>query len=141
MARKPKSRAARRRRPHNRGLDRHRLGKGGDKLEQAFADLWEAVNEPHPGMNYGHGTLQDLIFRSDGAFRVRLPFWVTQRERIIVATVIQWLGTNCGFAFLCGALGKVDLTIKDVRRQKGREKKVDTIRCIRFGRRFKRRLP
>ncbi len=36
---------------------------------------------------------------------------ITLRERFIAATVIQWLGTNCGMAFLKEALDKCGLKI------------------------------
>jgi hypothetical protein len=82
--------------------------------EKVFADLWEKENERRPGINYGMGILQDLMVtqREPGpkdyavADRMatfkwrRVAFVVTPRERVIVATVIQWLGTNVGWCFL-----------------------------------------
>ena len=117
MERKPKSRKAKERRKLHHGLDRHRLEWHASDLEQAFADLWEKENEEHPGRNYGFGTLQDLMVRSTGGsmYNMRVPFWITQRERVIAATVIQWLGTNCGFCFLCNALGKCRLMVEDMK--------------------------
>ena len=76
--------------------------------EKAFADQWEKENVPIRGMNYGHGILQDLFFCGD-------PYWnpmrmrrctkrISNRERMIVATIVQWLGSNIGWAFLQDAL-------------------------------------
>lgn len=74
-------------------------------LEKAFADEWERENKKSPGLNYGHGLLQDLMFCGSTYF-ARAVHWVTPVERWIAATVIQWLGTNCGFCFLCTCLEK-----------------------------------
>lgn len=76
--------------------------------ELAFAEHWADENERKTWINYGQGILQDLFIDRD-------PFWpfgpssvkvISKRERMIVATVIQWLGSNCGFAFLREALNK-----------------------------------
>jgi hypothetical protein len=71
--------------------------------EQAFAAIWERENKEQPGINYGMGLLQDLMigthkyeFRWEGDFDP----WLSDRERKICATLIQWLGTNCGRSFL-----------------------------------------
>lgn len=72
--------------------------------EQSFAAIWEEENKPRGGVNYGHGLLQDLMLG-----RIKYEFkwdkkkfdpWLTDRERKICATLIQWLGTNCGRGFL-----------------------------------------
>lgn len=73
-------------------------------LEESFAYEWEAENVPQPGVNQGHGVLQNLMFdptsgrgwRSDGVCREV----ITQRDARIVATIVQWLGTNVGSGFL-----------------------------------------
>lgn len=73
-----------------------------DRLEKAFADLWEARNGNRVGIDFGHGILQDLFMGKNGWTHI-----VTDQERYVAATVVQWLGTNCGFAFLQEALAKV----------------------------------
>jgi hypothetical protein len=88
--------------------------------ERCFAEAWEEENRSRPGINYGMGILQDLMVTQREAkahewgvrdhFRflrwLRVAFVVTPRERVIVATVIQWLGTNVGFAWLCQVLDR-----------------------------------
>lgn len=113
--RKAKSRKAKKRRGLlHHSLDRQRLGRETWGIERAFADGWENENKPYPGINYGWGTLQDLMVRQRIPYALsgeRIPFWITQRVAVIVATVIQWLGTNCGFAFLDNVLRKCGHTI------------------------------
>ena len=48
----------------NRGIEYHRTKSVRSDLEKAFADEWELENRPVPGINYGHGTLQDLFISS-----------------------------------------------------------------------------
>jgi hypothetical protein len=68
--------------------------------EHAFAEMWKAENEPIRWINNGHGILQDL-FIERGSWSQR---WITKiisnRDAMIAATVVQWLGTNCGMDFL-----------------------------------------
>jgi hypothetical protein len=82
--------------------------------EQVFAEEWAEQNQRVPGLNYGQGLLQDLMVTQRDARpgdlavrdhhrffrRLRVAFGVTLRERVIVATVIQWLGSNVGWCFL-----------------------------------------
>lgn len=56
--------------------------------ERSFARLWESENNPPVYLNSGIGVLAHLV-----------PD-MTQRDATVAATVIQWLGTNCGQAFL-----------------------------------------
>lgn len=74
--------------------------------EKAFHDEWIKENLMIPGIDYGNGILQDL-FIDKGLEPLTNAKWhleVTRRERMIVATVIQWLGSNCGMSFLGQAL-------------------------------------
>lgn len=72
--------------------------------EKGFADEWEKENSKQRGVNFGYGILQDLFCERDGIRGVTTKFWITYKERYIVATVIQWLGSNCGMSFLHEAL-------------------------------------
>lgn len=78
----------------NIGYFTHRLDF--NEKEKAFHDKWLEINEPKRGFNHGHGCLQDLFFDTKGKCLVE----ITKRDREIVATVIQWLGSNIGFNFL-----------------------------------------
>lgn len=84
----------------NEGLF-HETTKTNDR-EKAFSDLWKKENKIESCINPGHGTLQNIVMD-----REQKPlFYITKNDRIIVATVIQWLGTNIGFNFLERALKK-----------------------------------
>lgn len=89
----------------NVGINTKRLPH--NEREQAFHDQWQEENAPQPGINNGHGILQDLfINRGEGlrSFDYEVMEEMSKRDRMIVATVIQWLGSNCGMAFLSDAL-------------------------------------
>jgi hypothetical protein len=85
---------------HDRGYGYERTQH--NALEKAFADAWEQENQPRPGINHGGGILQDLFYNRAG----RPIHEVTDSERMVAATVVQWLGTNVGFSFLTEILRK-----------------------------------
>lgn len=82
--------------------------------EKAFADEWERENTNCRAIDYGWGTLQNLFIKTDGPggrlwsplFHRRIVTRINKRDRFIVATVIQWLGSNVGMSFLHSALKK-----------------------------------
>jgi hypothetical protein len=84
----------------NRGFMHERAKQKNGDLEKAFADAWENSNTGRNQVN-----LQQLFYTGHG-FSQRCEHVVTRSERYVTATAIQWLGTNCGFAFLCSALDK-----------------------------------
>lgn len=95
----------------NRGYCYERTQHG--PLEAAFAKLWEEENEERPGINYGNGTLQDLFMDNSGSMMfARCIHQVTDSERYVAATVVQWMGTNCGMSFLETALRHAGYTIR-----------------------------
>lgn len=91
--------------PDNTGYWQHRIADhvqdDQGKMERAMAEQWLKENEERSGLNYGMGILQDLMLSTLEHERPKgfIP-WVSNRERKIVATVIQWLSTNCGRSFL-----------------------------------------
>ncbi len=73
--------------------------------EKSFHDHWKKENLIQPGLNFGNGTLQGLFCSIpkgtySPAFHHGIEVEITKRDRMIVATVIQWLGSNCGWCFL-----------------------------------------
>jgi hypothetical protein len=82
----------------NIGINRNRLKH--NKREKAFHDQWQQENAPVSGVNHGHGILQDLFIEVPGPFQRHVIEVISQRDRMITATVIQWLGSNCGMCFL-----------------------------------------
>ena len=110
MKRKAKSRKAKRRRGLlHHSLDRRRLKWERGDLEKAFADLWEKQNDRG---RYSCGTLQQLMVQfNEVGYTTHSAFEIKQRDAVIAATAIQWLGTNCGFAFLVHALRKCNYDV------------------------------
>jgi len=105
----------------NRGLDTSRLiPSHNNPREIAFAEEWERQNVDRRGVDYGFGILQDLFIQSpSGGLNIR---WdrkcrarITKRDRFIVATVIQWLGSNVGMSFLHAALAKCGYRIVKIK--------------------------
>lgn len=84
----------------NEGLF-HERTKTNDR-EKAFSDLWKKENKIESWINQGYGTLQNIVMDHEQ----KPLFYITKNDRIIVATVVQWLGTNIGFNFLERALKK-----------------------------------
>lgn len=71
--------------------------------EKAFRDHWLKENDPRAGVNHGNGILQDLFIAVDNKsplFSRRYLELIQPRDCAIVATAIQWLGTNVGWCFL-----------------------------------------
>lgn len=66
-----------------------------DPLEKALADHWEMLD-----LGNGQHGLTNIVGRK-----------VTKPERYVAASVVQWLGTNCGFSFLAGAFAKCGYAI------------------------------
>lgn len=83
--------------------------------EAAFAKAWENENKISPSLNHGFGLLQDLFCHADKRFGYAVPgvadHIVTEKEREIAATVIQWLGSNCGWCFLGEVLSECGYTL------------------------------
>lgn len=78
--------------------------------EKAFSEQWLQENAPVSGVNCGHGILQDLFIENNNPLgtmsRGKVIEEISSRDRMIVATVIQWLGSNCGMCFLNEALSR-----------------------------------
>lgn len=85
-------------------------------LERIFCEEWQKECRPARGLNFGFGLLQDLFIDNGGKpgrlSGLRFILIPSQREAYIVATVVQWLGTNVGFSFLLRCLQKAGLTIR-----------------------------
>lgn len=95
----------------NVGINQKRLE--WNEREKAFHDQWLQENAPVAGVNYGHGILQDLFIESDSPFGFsrKVVELINDRDRMITATVIQWLGSNCGMCFLGEALQRFNARI------------------------------
>ena len=91
----------------NIGFDTSRLNEHNPR-EVAFSETWKEENYPQRGVNFGQGQLQDIFIEQISVFPMRYKVLevINNRDRKIVATVIQWLGSNCGMGFLEKSLNK-----------------------------------
>ena len=85
--------------------------------EKVFISRWQKENKKRPAINFGQGILQDLFIENNEQFNApKMILKIKPVHRYIVATVIQWLGTNCGFAFLIECLNECGYTLKRIER-------------------------
>jgi len=94
--------------PRNRGWMFFRSESHANPWERIFAEEWAKACKPNRAINFGYGALQDLFligwpYSLEG---YRCIARITPREEMIVATVIQWFGTNCGRCWLEETLSK-----------------------------------
>lgn len=72
--------------------------------ERVFAEEWKKENERQSAINFGYIALELIL--NCKPLTQGPPNWqppidqITQRDATVAASVIQWLGTNCGEAFL-----------------------------------------
>jgi len=78
----------------NKGKWQHRLSS--NPLEKLFAESWDEINTASPGRRDGYGTLDYLLAEDPN----RPCGEVTDRDRVVAATVVQWLGSPVGQSFL-----------------------------------------
>ena len=98
----------------NLGWRTERLKHSQSDIENALSSDWSKECEPRKGYSFGYGILQDLFMFQDHTNMLRSPeprLLITRKDRLIVATVIQWLGTNVGFSWLQNALNKAGYDI------------------------------
>ena len=72
---------------NNKGLNQRRFAD--NPLEKAYADQWEKDNK--------EGRLLECILAKEPNY---IRDEVTDRDREVAATVIQWLGSPCGQSFV-----------------------------------------
>ena len=78
----------------NEGKNIHRFKH--NPLERTFAKAWEEINTDARGNLKSSGTLDYLLAEETNKPRGE----VTDRDRMVAATVIQWLGSPVGQSFL-----------------------------------------
>lgn len=94
----------------DRGIRHHRTEDKSLYREKAFADEWEKENEKDLMAGYRGSLLQRLFIDGD-INHEHIIKKITKRDRMIAATVIQWLGSNIGFCFLETVLKKSGYTL------------------------------
>lgn len=93
-----------------------------NESEKVFQEHWQKENLPLGWINRGHGILQDLFIESNPnpLSPISGGRWIEEinkRDRMIVATVIQWLGTNCGWCFLGEVFEKLGYRITKIEKK------------------------
>ena len=84
-----------------------------DGPEKIISELWDQKNKRLVGLNNGYTTLELILnhvsidWSGHSALEDHRFTTVTQREADVVATVIQWLGSGGGKAFLVEAERKI----------------------------------
>lgn len=79
--------------PEHTSLQRSRLT---NPAEMIYHEEWIKAQEKHPGLNSGFGTLEWVLCPEGQEF----PGRPSQRDATVAASIIQWLGTNCGRGFV-----------------------------------------
>lgn len=80
-----------------RGLHHHRFKR--EPLEKKFANAWQALDDTDSEV----GTLRYLLCPPE--VPQNRPPAVSDRDRLVAATVIQWLGSEVGKAFVAKVMG------------------------------------
>ena len=81
----------------NEGKNTHRFKQ--NPLEKVFAEAWEEINTDTFGKLNGKRILDYLLAEEPNEPLME----VTGRDRMVAATVIQWLGSPVGRSFLSAA--------------------------------------
>jgi hypothetical protein len=74
--------------------------------ERAFHEQWIQENKPVYGSSSGWGLLHGLFANLSISGKETQQYLINDRDRKIVATIIQWLGTNIGMCFLSESLAR-----------------------------------
>ena len=85
----------------NKGIRQYRFKD--NPLERCFAEKWDSLNSNvFNGRLDGRGLLDYIM-----AHNLMMPNGeVSDRDRVVAATVIQWLGSPVGQDFLDNCMGK-----------------------------------
>lgn len=90
--------------PNHDSLQRRRLKKY-ERVnpERIYAAKWKKMNRRSPGVNSGFTYLEHILTPDGGR-----PGPVSRRDAVVAASVIQWLGTNCGLSLIWDCERKID---------------------------------
>lgn len=93
------------------GNGAHRLES--NPLEKYFADAWREQNEAQSRFDPCKTTLAYLLSKDGGK---TLPE-TTEREEMIAATIIQWLGSPVGSGFVREVMEKANNSLAEMKRE------------------------
>jgi len=78
----------------NKGIRQYRFKQ--NPLEKRFAESWDEINTDSCGKLNGNGILDYIMAKN-----INNPLGdISDRDRAVAATVIQWLGSPVGQSFL-----------------------------------------
>lgn len=72
--------------------------------ERIYAAHWKRKNRREAGVNGGAALIEWILCPSEQQY----PSPVSRRDAAVAASVIQWLGTNCGLGFIWEVERKID---------------------------------
>lgn len=85
--------------------------------ERIYLELWREQNERIRGVNGGYTLLENLLAPEDAidplTGRTRPRDWLKPREAEVATTIVMWLGTNCGQAFMREAERRIEQERKE----------------------------
>jgi hypothetical protein len=93
---------ARKRKLVHKGVwfDRTKAEDGTGPREKAFADTWQKENVPRRHFPFSSSCSRlEMLMRNESRL---IP--VSEESATAVATIVQWLGSNCGWVFLEASL-------------------------------------
>lgn len=100
----------------NRGIRESRIEH--NDREKAFHDQWLKENKPDGFTCNGVGLLQALFIEDSlSVMKMKTVRKISRPERMVVATVIQWLGSNIGWCFLSDSLKRCGYKIVPIDKQ------------------------
>ena len=103
----------------NLGFKTERLQFDKKDKENVFSKSWRNENKKSRGLGFGQGILQNLFFSVvDNYHQPTRKLIITNRDRFVTATAIQWLGTNVGFCWLRETLAKAGYDVVKRKKEK-----------------------
>lgn len=122
--------------PEHVSLQAHRI----DRMpEFVYAKRWKKLNERSPGINSGFTALEWILARAPRTENEKMwcrfswlssdiPGIVSQRDAAVAASVVQWLGTNCGQGFMMEAEREIAKIEECQRKTEDERRKVHRMR-------------
>ena len=82
--------------------------------EEVYASEWARQNAIEPWLNHGQCLLELILSRPGKTWGD-----LTQRDAQVAASVVQWLGTNCGLGFIKECERKIEIAkVKQAQEEK-----------------------
>ena len=98
--------------PRWQGATVYRLASPWSDLEKRFVQAWQEENGTNGRTDYLLAALLRPDIANDGNLGVRFLPKPSARECFVAATVLQWLGSNVGRAFLAKVL-KIEIPVTE----------------------------